>query len=69
MTNNIWRCLTSLLTVEPSSRWLQRKSSANERELSKISWVFLLGSLAERFGEFILDRFDRLTNYFLCLGS
>jgi hypothetical protein len=69
MTNNIWRCLTSLLTVQPSGRWLQRKSSANERELSKISWVFLLGSLAERFGEFILDRFDRLTNYFLCLGS
>jgi len=47
----------------------QRKSSANERELSKISWVFLLGNLAERFGKFILDRFDRLTNYFLCLGS
>jgi len=69
MTNNIRRCLTSLLTVQPSGRWLQRKSSANERELSKISWVFLLGSLAERFGEFILDRFDRLTNYFLCLGS
>ena len=46
-----------------------KKKLGNERELSKISWVFLLGSLAERFGEFILDRFDRLTNHFLCLGS
>jgi hypothetical protein len=61
--------LDELAHVQPFCRWLQRKSSANERELSRISWVFLLGSLAERFGEFVLDRFDRLTDYFLCLGS